>query len=167
MTMRREDTTRAASEENDSERGSAVIELALAMCFFCPILLFGTADLASISYDSIEVASAAHAGALYGMRSITYANNTSAIQAAAQADAADFGSSLAVTPTLFFACASAINGTQYSSQSAALPNCTATADHVLEFLQVNTSVTVTAPFTLPKLATSYTMHGSAIVEVAE
>jgi Flp pilus assembly protein TadG len=152
---------------HDGERGAAALELALVMCIFCPIVLFGTADLASISYDSIEVASAAHAGALYGMQSINDASNTTTIQARAQAEAADFGSNLTVTPTIFYACSNAINGTQYSLQATATSNCTGSGNHVLEFLQVTTAVTVSAPFHLPSIATSYNLHGSAIVEVQE
>lgn len=151
----------------DAERGAAAVELAIVMCIFCPIVLFGTADLASISYDSIEVSSAADAGALYGMQSTTYASNTASIQARAQAEAADFGSNMTVTPTIFYACSTAINGTQYSTQSAASTNCTGTGAHVLEFLQVTTAVTVSAPFQLPAIATSYNLHGSAVVEVEE
>jgi len=153
--------------ETDSERGSAAIELAIAICIFCPVVLFGTADLAAVSYDSIEVTSAAHVGATYGMRSATYASSTAAIQTAAQNEAADFGSNLTVTPTIFYACALTINGTQYSTQSAATSACTGAGNHVLEFLQVNTSVTVNAPFHLPAIATSYTLHGQAIMEVEE
>ncbi|SEG17605.1 TadE-like protein [Bryocella elongata] len=160
-------STQPDSTRSHSERGAAAIELALVMCLFCPIVLFGTADLASISYDSIEVASAAHAGALYGAQSTTFASNTSAIQSAAQAEAADFGTNLTVTPTIFYACSSAINGTQYTSQATATSNCTGSGNHVLEFVQVNTSVTVNAPFHLPAIATSYTLHGQAILEVEE
>ena len=137
------------------------------MCLFCPIALFGTSDLATISYYSIEVASAAHVGALYGMRSTTYASATSNIQAAAQAEAPDFGSNLTVTPTIFYACSSAINGTQYTTLASANTACTGSGNHALEFLQVVATVTVAAPFKLPALASSYNMTGTSIMEVQE
>jgi Flp pilus assembly protein TadG len=151
----------------EGERGSAAIELALVMCFFCPILIFGTSDIATISYYSIEVASAAHVGALYGMRSTTYASYTTAMQTAAQAEAPDFGTNLVVTPTIFYACANAVNGTQYTTLSAANTACTGAGNHSLEFIKVVATVTVPAPFQLPALATSYNMTGTSIMEVQE
>jgi Flp pilus assembly protein TadG len=149
------------------ERGSAAIELALVMCIFCPIALFGTSDLATISYDSIEISSAAHVGALYGMRSTTYASATANIQAAAQAEAPDFGANLLVTPTIFYACSNAISGTQYTTLASANNACTGAGNHSLEFIQVVATVTVPAPFQLPALATSYNMSGTSIMEVQE
>lgn len=153
--------------DGKTERGSAAIELALVMCLFCPIVLFGTSDLAAVSYYSIEVASAAHVGAMYGMRSTTYASQTSSIQTTAQAEAPDFGTNLTVTPTIFYACSSAISGTQYTTSSAATSACTGAGNHALEFLKVTATATVTAPFQIPKIASSYTLTGTSIMEVQE
>jgi Flp pilus assembly protein TadG len=149
------------------ERGSAVIELAIFLVFLGPLLIFGTAELASLAYASIEISNAAHAGAMYGMQSSTYAANTSVIQTAAQAEAADFGSSLTVTPTIYYACALAQGGTQYSTQAAATSACAGSGNHVLEFLQVKTSATVTPPFHVPPLLASYAVSGISVMEVQQ
>jgi Flp pilus assembly protein TadG len=151
----------------EGERGDAAIELAIVMALFCPLALLGTSDLAEVSYYSIEVASAAHVGALYGMRSTTYASANSSIIAAAQAEASDFGTNLTVTPTVFYACANSISGTQYTTSSAATSACTGTGNHALEFLQVTATNVYAAPFHLPGLPTSYTLTGTSIMEVEE
>jgi hypothetical protein len=104
------------------------------------------------------------------MQSSTYAANTSGMIAAARADANDFGSALSVTPTTYYACSLAINGTQYtgsSAQSNATAACTGGTNHALEFVQVDTSVTVTPPIHLAKLASTFTVTGSSVMEVEQ
>jgi Flp pilus assembly protein TadG len=152
------------------ERGDALVELALALSILGLPLLVGTADMGFVVYDSIEVANAAHAAALYGMQSSTYAANTSGMTAAAQTEASDFGTALTVTPTPYYACSNAIGGTQYtgsSAQSNATAACTGGTNHALEFVQVNTSATVTPPIHLPGLAHTFTVTGSSVMEVEQ
>jgi Flp pilus assembly protein TadG len=152
------------------ERGDALVELALALCLLGLPLLVGTADMGFVVYDSIEVANAAHAAALYGMQSSTYAANTSGVIAAAQTEASDFGTALSVTPTAYYACSNAIGGTQYTGSNAqanATAACTGGTNHALEFLKVNTSATITPPIHLPGLSNTFTVTGSSVMEVEQ
>jgi Flp pilus assembly protein TadG len=149
------------------EHGNAMIEMALCMSLLGMPLLVGTVELGSMIYTSIEVSNAAHAAAMYGMMSSTFAADGSGIKIAAQNEATDLGSTLGVTPNVYFACSSAIGGTQYSSQTAANTACNSGTDHTLEFVQVNTSVSVTPPIRCPGLPASYTLTGSSTMEVQE
>lgn len=152
------------------ERGDALVELALALSILGLPLLVGTSDMGFVVYDSIEVANAAHAAALYGMQSSTYAANTSGMTTAAQNEASDFGASLSVTPTAYYACSNAIGGTRYTGSSAqanATAACTGGSNHALEFVQVNTSATVIPPVHLPGISNSFTVTGSSVMEVEQ
>jgi len=100
------------------ESGGALIELALVVGLLGVPMFAGNAEMGMLAYDSIEVTDAANAGALYGMRSSTFAANTSAITTAAQTEAADFGTRLGVTPSTFYVCSTAVTGTQYTGTNA-------------------------------------------------
>jgi Flp pilus assembly protein TadG len=152
------------------ERANALIEVAFTFSLLGMPLLIGTADMGFVVYDSEEVSNAAHAGAMYGMQSSTNAANTSGMTTAAQNEATDFGTNLTVTPTSYYACSSAIGGTQYtgsSAQSNATTACTGGTNHALQFVQVNTSVTVTPPIHLPLLPHTFTVTGSSVMEVEQ
>jgi Flp pilus assembly protein TadG len=152
------------------QSGSAVVELAIVVSLLGVPLLLGTGQMGLIVYDSIEVSNAAHVGAEYGMQSLTYASATSSIVAAARAEAADFGSSLTVTPTTYYACSLAAGGTQYTgtnAQANATAACTGGYNRALEFIQVNTSVAVTPLVRCPGLPTTYTLTGTSVMEVEQ
>lgn len=149
------------------EQGNAMIEMALCMSLLGMPLLVGTVELGGMIYTSIEVSNAAHAGAMYGMISSTFAASSSGMTTAAQNEATDLGTNLAVTPTVFYACSQALNGTEYSTQSAANSACTGGTNHTLEFVKVNTSTTVTPPIHCPGLPASYTLTGLSVMEVQE
>ena len=153
-----------------SDSGSALVELALVVAVLGVPLLLGTAQMGSVIYDSIEVSDAANVGAMYGMRSATYAVDTTDITTAAQADAPDFGTKLGVTPTTYYVCALAVTGTQYTGSSAkqnATAGCTGTGNHALQFVQVNTSATVTPIIHCPGLPSSFTLTGQSAMEVEQ
>jgi Flp pilus assembly protein TadG len=136
---------RAAGRFFRGRCGSSTIELALIMaCLGVPLML-GTAEAGFLVYDSIEISNAAHAAAMYGMQSTSNASNSSAITTAAQTEASDFGTNLAVTPSVFWVCSTAENGTQYTTSSAATTACTGSGNHPLEYLQVSVSASVTPP----------------------
>jgi Flp pilus assembly protein TadG len=149
------------------ESGNAIVELALVLSLFGMPLMLGAVQVAGLVYDSIEVSNAAHAAAMYGMWSSAFAGENSDMTTIAQADAADFGSKLTVTPTTYYACSAAIGGTTYSTQSAATTACTGAGNHPLQFVKVITSATVTPPIHWPGLPASYTLTGSSIMEVQE
>ena len=153
-----------------SDSGSALVELALIVSFLGIPLLVGTAEMGILVYSSIEVSNAAHAAAMYGMQSLTFASNTAGMTTVARAEATDFGTAMTVTPTTYYACSSAVGGTQYSganAQSNAAAACTGGFNHALQFVQVNTSVAVTLHVRLPILAATYTLVGSSVMEVEQ
>jgi Flp pilus assembly protein TadG len=147
------------------ESGSALIELALTLGILGVPLLLGTVHFSILLIDSIIVSNAAHAGAEYGMASATYASDTSYIVTAAQEDASGLGSTLNVTPTIFYVCSAAIAGTQYTTESAATSACT--SSHALEFLQVVASSSVTPVLAMPGFAKTVTLSSTSIMEVEE
>ena len=128
----------------------------------------GTSQIAWLVYDSIELSNSAHAGAMYGMISSTFAADTAGIKNAAQAEAADFGSNVTVTPTTYYACSSAVDSTQYSTQSAASAVCPANAsNHYLQFVKVSSSMSITPPVHCPGLPKTWTVSGLSVMEVQE
>lgn len=147
--------------------GNSMVELALLVSLFGAPMLVGTSEVAFLTYDSIEVTNAAHAGAMYGMISSTFAADSSGVTAAAQAEAPDIGSTVNVTPTIYYACSAAVDGTQYSTQIGANTACTGTGNHSLEFIQVVTSATITSPFQFSGLPKTVTFGGTSIMEVQE
>jgi hypothetical protein len=148
--------------------GNAALELAFAFGVFGTPLLLGTSELAVVIYDSIELSNCAHAGAMYGMMSSTFAGDTTGIQNAAQAEAADFGTNVTVTPTTYYACSSAVDGTQYSTQTAAEAACPANAsNHYLQFVKVVSSMNINPPVKCPGLPKTFTVTGTSVMEVQE
>jgi Flp pilus assembly protein TadG len=128
-------------------------------------LLLGTVYFGVVLVDSIIVANAAQAGAEYAMTSSPNAEDNARIIAAGQADAANTGIRVTptITPSVFFACSSAINGTQYPTQAAATTACPGGASHTLEFTQVTATATV-SPIGINK---SITLTSTSILEVEE
>lgn len=151
----------------DNENGAAIVEFALVLSLVCVPLIYGIVSAAQAVYASIEVSNAAHAGADYGMQSLTAAADNTDITTAAQNEAADFGSNLTVTPTTFWACSTAIGGTQYATQSAATTACTGGSNHALFFVQVVASVTVKSPVACCGLPPTYSLSSTSVMEVEE
>lgn len=147
--------------------GNATIELALAFSLICVPLMLGTLQAAFMVYDSIEVSNAAHAGAVYGMGSSTLAQDSTGIQTAAQAEAADFGTGLSISSSSYYVCSTAMTGTQYATQAAASAICPSGANHPLQFVQVASSANVTPPIQVPGLPKTWTLRGSSLMEVAQ
>lgn len=148
------------------DAGSALIELGLMLAILGVPLFLATAHFAVLLTDSIIVANAAHAGAEYGMQSATFAGDTSYIQTEAQDDSG-MGTNLTVTPTVFYACSTAIGGTQYSVHATATAACTGGNNHALEFIQVVASATITPAMRVPGFANTVTLSSTSIMEVEE
>jgi Flp pilus assembly protein TadG len=150
------------------ERGSAIVETALVLALVGLPVLLGTAEVGTWLYSSIEIANAAHAGALYGMTSSAQAISTSAIQSAAQAEAPDFGTNLSVTSSVYYVCSASEGGIQYTSQTAANTACPSNAtNHYVQFLKVTASATVSSLVTCPGLPSSISVVRSSVMEVEE
>lgn len=164
------DILRAIRLLRRNDRGSALVEAAFAVTFLGMPLLMGTSEVGRVVYQSIEVENAAHGGAAYGAQSTTLAASTSGITTAAQQEAADFGTSLSVTPTIYYVCALSVTGTKYTGTNAlsnATTACTGTGNRPLEFLQVSTSVTVTPIFKFKALPSTFTLKGQSATEVQQ
>jgi Flp pilus assembly protein TadG len=150
-----------------NESGSAVVELGLMLAFLGVPLLLAASYFGILLIDQIEVTNAAHAGAMYAMTSSTLAEDTANIKAAAQAETNRFGSNLTVTPSIYYACSTAIGGTQYSTQTLANNACTGGTSHSLEFISVAASASVTPPGSFPGHAKTVTVSSTSVMEVEE
>jgi Flp pilus assembly protein TadG len=100
-----------------SECGSSLVELA----FLSPLLmllLLGLVDFGRAYLIASELASAAHAGAVYGSGSPT---DSSGIQNAATNDATGIAGLAVATPTWGCECS---DGTSYAASCSSTPTCT-------------------------------------------
>lgn len=152
------------------EHASSLVELAIILAFLALPLLVGTAEMAALVYDSIEVANAAHVAASYGMQSTTLATDTATIKSAAQNEATDFGSDLNVASSIFYVCSNSIGGTRYTGINAptnASSACSGTGNRAIEFIQVVASVTVAPPLHCPGLPASFPVSSTSIMEVEQ
>ena len=149
------------------DAGSALIELALAISLLGTPLLLGTIYAGVLLFYSTEVANAAHAGAMYGMQSSTYASDSAGITTASQSEAPDLGTALNVAPTAFYACSIAIDGTQYATQAAAATACKGGSSHPLEFLKVTASYAATPFARIPGMQRTVTVSTTSVMEVEE
>lgn len=150
----------------EDETGSALIELAISLSVFGIPLFLGTIYAGVLLFDSIELANAAHAGALYGMQSSTYASDSTGITAATQAESPDLGAAIGVTPTVFFACSSAIDGARYSTQTDAASACTGSS-HPLEFIQVTATYSATPFARIAGMQQTVNLTSTSVMEVEE
>jgi hypothetical protein len=148
-------------------RGSALIELAVVLALVGTPLLAGTIYTAELLFYDIEVSNAAHAGALYAIRGSTFASDSAGITSAAQAEASDLGSALSVTPVVFYACSSAIDGSQYTTQDAATAACTGGSNHALQFVQVSTSYAATPFASIAGMQRTVQLTSTSVMEVEE
>ncbi len=154
-------------ELSESDHGTALVELALMVGLLGVPLLLGVGALAPLVYASIEVENAAHTGALYGSQSSTTAVDIIGITTAAQTDVADFTTSLNVVPVTYYACATSVGGTQYSSLSNATSACTGTNNHALQFIQVLATLQVTPVIRCPGVPTTWTLSSTSVMEVQQ
>lgn len=147
--------------------GSALIELAVALSLVGLPLLFGTIYTSVLVFDNIEISNAAHAGAMYGMQSSTYASDVAGMTAAAQAETPDLANGLVVAPTTFYACSAAIDGTEYSNQQDANAACTGGSNHALQFVKVTASYVATPFARIAGMQRSVTVSSVSVMEVEE
>ena len=145
-----------------TERGSSLIELAVLLPVLS-FLLLGVIDFGRAYYLSIEVANAAHAGALYG---IGNTGDLSGMQTAATNDAVNVPGMTAV----------ATNGCECSDFSASYtlaqcvsitpPTCTSPVT-LVNYVQVTTSATYTTMFPWPGIPSSFALNGSAKIRAGQ
>jgi Flp pilus assembly protein TadG len=112
-----------------SEDGSSLVELAFFLPFLLGILM-GVADFGRAYFLAIEVAGAAHAGAVYGAQNIT---DITGMQNAAKLNAPDV-SGLTATGSWGCECS---DGTASSASCTIAPTCSV---NVVYYAKVTTSV---------------------------
>ncbi len=134
------------------ERGNSLVELALLLPFLL-MLLVGVVDFGRAYYLELEVASAAHAGALYGTQNPT---DTANMQTAATLDASEVPG---ITATATYGCECS-DGTSASASCTATPSCTSPAT-VVNYVEVDTSAPYTPWLTYPGVSLPSTLTGSA------
>ena len=149
------------------QSGSAMVELALMIALVGLPLLLGLTQVSILTFDSIEVANAAHAAAGYGMSSATLASDVPGMMAAARAEAPDIGVGLVVVPTTFYVCSTNILGIQYLTQALAQAACTGTLNHGLQLVSVTVTASITPVIYCPGLPRIYTLSNVSVMEVEE
>jgi Flp pilus assembly protein TadG len=149
------------------DAGGSLVELGLMLSILGVPLMLGVVYMGNLEHYSIEISNAAHSGAMYGMRSSTYASNGTGITTAARNEASDFGTALAVTPTTYYACSNAEGGTTYTTQALATAGCTGTGNHYLEFLQVVVNGSVTPLGKVSGMARTVSLSSTSVMEVQE
>lgn len=135
------------------EHGASLVELALMLPLFA-LLLFSAVDFGRAFYLLIEVAGAAHAGALYGSQNPT---DTAGMKTAALDDAPDVSGVSAGTPTYGCECA---DGTNYTASCTTTPTCTGTLNVVYR-VNVTVTGTYTTLFNWPGIPSSISFSSSA------
>jgi Flp pilus assembly protein TadG len=142
------------SDDFRSETGSSLVEMALMLPFLF-LLLMGVIDFGRGYYLAIEVSNAAHSAALYGSQN---PNDVAGMQNAAVLDSPD-------VPNFTTSSVTATYGCECSDGTAAVPSCTTTPScgsmNVVQYVQVNTSVSYSAMFPYPGIPSPMTLSGSA------
>jgi Flp pilus assembly protein TadG len=134
--------------------GQSLMELAFTLPLLA-VLLFGTAEFGRLCYVGIEVTNAAHAAATYGSQNRATASDNSGMTTAATNDGTNL-TNLQVTPQHL--CAATYSDTPTT-------DCTTTT--AIEYVQVNTQVTVASLFHSYGFGGNYTLHGQAIERVRQ
>lgn len=140
-----------------AESGQALVELALVAPLLCMVLI-GLAEFGRFAYFAIEVSNAAHAGVQYGAQNHVTASDTAGMQTAALNDGSNV-SGLTAAPSHFCQCS---DGT---ASTCLATDCT--TSRIIEFVQVNTSATVSPMFSYPGISKSLTLTGQAIMRVEQ
>jgi Flp pilus assembly protein TadG len=152
---------RLHSVKRRRERGSAFIEFALVSLIMIP-LFFGVLDYSRVFYYASIAQGAARAGTQYAVFQAPNEANTSAITAAATADATNVPSAqnFTVTPIYWCLCSSAV----YPNTTPCTSSC-GTGATMYTYSQVNTQLTFNTLFQYPLLPTSLTVRGQSIMRV--
>lgn len=132
--------------KNTSQRGAALIEFALVTPLLIMVLI-GLIEVGRLTYFSIEVANAAHAGAQYGALSYQNAGG-SGMSVAAQNDGQNSISDLQTIADYVCACwnpSTAAETPTAPTQAACGVSC-ATGGHMVTYAQVSVTGTIHALF---------------------
>jgi Flp pilus assembly protein TadG len=148
---------RHVAKQDDT--GQAFVELALVLPIFI-LLLVGVAEFGMLAYAGIEISNAARAGVAYGAQTAATAADIAGMESAAINDASNIAG-LSATATQFWSCSNAPS-TQFST-----PPTSCSAGHVLDYVQVNTTATMSPPFHYPGLPATYVLKGQSVMRVIQ
>jgi Flp pilus assembly protein TadG len=140
------------------DAGQSLIEMA----FIIPVLLLlllGAVEFGRLAYFGIEVTNAANAGAEYGSQNAVTAADYAGMKAVGLNDGSDIAG-LTATATHSCLCSDG------SSSATCLGSCPSGA-RMLEFVQVNTSVSVNSLFGSYFTVKPYVLNGQATEKVKE
>lgn len=139
-----------------SREANSIIETAFVMPVLV-LLLLGAFDFGRAYYYAVEVSSAAHAAATYGIHNLS---DSAGMTSAAQLDAPDV-STLATTANYGCEC---FDGSAKSTSCTTPPTSCAegsTAENYVNYVQVKTTATYKPILVYPGLPTTFTLTGSA------
>lgn len=145
-----------------SDTGQSLVELALTLPLFL-LILAGAAEFARFAWASIEASNAARAGVQYGAQNHTFASDTNGMRTAALNDGVNLGG---LTATASHSCACSTAPSTAIACATALTTCPA-PNTILEYVQVNTSATVTPVLRWPGLPATFTTQGYATMQVEQ
>lgn len=143
--------TKSLQSLRTREEGSSAVELALMLPFLV-LMLVAAVDFGRGYYASIEVTSAAEAGALYGTLNST---DTAGMQAAAKLDAHDVSGLTAVAT---YGCECSDGTTVVASCTAQPTTCT---NNPVNYVQVVTTATYTPILSFHGISTNYPLKSVA------
>lgn len=149
-----------------SQAGVALVEFALVTPLLMMVLL-GLVEIGRLTYFTIEVGNAAHAGAEYGSLSAANALNSTGITSAVRADGQNSISSLTVSSNYVCGC---WNGTAETPSTPTHAAClvTCTAGRLTAYSQVTVTATMSPLFNYGALGlpSSWTVTRIATVRIA-
>jgi Flp pilus assembly protein TadG len=131
---------------------SSLVECAFLLPFLV-LLVSGAIDLGQAWYANLELASAAEAGALYGVQN---PNDVAGMQAASRLDAPDLAT-LQSTVRFGSECS---DGTNSVTQAATVTGC---SQNSVEYVEVDTSTVYKPLLTMPWLPSSFTMSSRCVM----
>jgi Flp pilus assembly protein TadG len=149
--------------------GAALIELALTLTMLT-ILMVGISDFGRYAYAAIEVANAAHTGAMYGAQSDIYACDSAGMTKAATIDAKDVTAMTVTTSGAATNCSAhtlcACSNTPQTISACSALSCTS-PNRKIQYVKVNTSAIITPIFNYPGFPATLTVTGQAITRVEQ
>jgi Flp pilus assembly protein TadG len=142
-----------------NERGSAFVELALVSLIMLP-LFFGVLDYSRVFYFASQAQGAARAGTNFAIYDPPNHANITGMQTAATNDAANVSSPNTISATATYYCECYGTTTQVSCTSSCGSN-----SEMMEYAQVNTTLTFQTYFHYPLLPNTLTINGQSIMRV--
>jgi Flp pilus assembly protein TadG len=163
-TLRKNATSRSwlssARELIRYESGGSLVELAIVLVIFFPLIIVGLLEFGGLVYDYVEVCNASHAGAAYAAQYyVTKSSLPSSVTTQVTNDSPELQSTLKPSTTLSVVEATGCSGGSATTGNT-VPTCTAPS---LPYVQVTVTATVVPPgsLTLPGFPSSFTLTSKA------